>query len=124
MNIESTPPQKAPTIPLSLYIHFPWCLSKCPYCDFNSYAIADKSSITTYVNKLLIDLEHTIPDYKNKELVSIYFGGGTPSLLPPNSVVTIVPFSFRSSINPRFSADCNCFLMVSIVNPVRLWSKS
>lgn len=93
MSIENTTPPKAPTIPLSLYIHFPWCLSKCPYCDFNSYAMSDKSLIATYVNKLLIDLERTVPFYKNKELISIYFGGGTPSLLPPHAVATIIQYA-------------------------------
>jgi putative oxygen-independent coproporphyrinogen III oxidase len=72
-------------IPLSLYLHFPWCLSKCPYCDFNSYpfsqsGIARQELMAAYVKRLLEDLSFEAKRYQGGELVSIYFGGGTPSL--------------------------------------------
>jgi len=91
MSPENNVLQKRMSItPLSLYVHFPWCLNKCPYCDFNSYVVPETSFIATYVNKLLMDLETEARDYKNGELISIYFGGGTPSLLPPNVVAAII----------------------------------
>ncbi len=99
------------SIPQALYIHFPWCLSKCPYCDFNSYALANKSLIAAYVNQLLIDLGNTAKDCPNKELISIYFGGGTPSLLLPRMVVTIL-----ERINKLF--DCTPEIEITLeANP-------
>lgn len=77
-------------IPLSLYIHFPWCLSKCPYCDFNSYVITDKKFITAYSDKLCIDLATEAKNHRGCKLISIYFGGGTPSLLSPETLVKIL----------------------------------
>ncbi len=111
MVIENTVLQKnVPTIPVSLYIHFPWCISKCPYCDFNSYPLADKSLIAAYINKLLYDLECTAFSCENKELVSIYFGGGTPSLLPPEAVATIIEHVkkyFSCALDTEISMEAN-----------------
>jgi putative oxygen-independent coproporphyrinogen III oxidase len=97
-------------IPLSLYIHFPWCLSKCPYCDFNSYPLSDKPSIKAYVNKLLFDFDCTSREYANKELISVYFGGGTPSLLPPEAITTIlnhVKKTFTLMPNTEITVEAN-----------------
>jgi len=70
--------------PLALYIHFPWCEKKCPYCDFNSHQIKeDKSGFDEqrYINALIADLETEIPNTWGRQVHSIFIGGGTPSLL-------------------------------------------
>ena len=79
--------------PLSLYIHIPWCLKKCPYCDFNSHAIrGDKSQIPEeeYVAALIRDLESALPNIWGRRLSSVFFGGGTPSLFSAKSIDAIL----------------------------------
>ncbi|WNW12333.1 radical SAM family heme chaperone HemW [Pseudomonas sp. DTU_2021_1001937_2_SI_NGA_ILE_001] len=66
--------------PLSLYIHIPWCVRKCPYCDFNSHASSPVLPEQEYVDALLADLDQDLPHVHGRELRSIFFGGGTPSL--------------------------------------------
>ncbi|WP_137819300.1 radical SAM family heme chaperone HemW [Pseudomonas sp. 2FG] len=66
--------------PLALYIHIPWCVRKCPYCDFNSHAASPELPETAYVDALLADLEQDLQHVHGRELSSIFFGGGTPSL--------------------------------------------
>ncbi len=65
--------------PLSLYIHLPWCVRKCPYCDFNSHA-AQSLPEAAYIDALLADLERALPDIWGRRIHSVFFGGGTPSL--------------------------------------------
>ena len=72
--------------PLSLYIHIPWCLKKCPYCDFNSHAYEGELPEASYVDCLLADLQKDIAHTQDRELVSIFIGGGTPSLFSPESI--------------------------------------
>jgi putative oxygen-independent coproporphyrinogen III oxidase len=81
--------------PLSLYVHFPWCVRKCPYCDFNSHQIKDPSSANTgiggfdeenYLKALRLDLEATLPLIWGRRIHSIFIGGGTPSLLSPEGM--------------------------------------
>ena len=68
--------------PLSLYVHFPWCVKKCPYCDFNSHATRDKPiPERQYLEAVVADLEQHAPDIWGRPVESIFFGGGTPSLL-------------------------------------------
>lgn len=67
-------------IPLSLYIHIPWCVRKCPYCDFNSHALREDVDQEAYVDALLLDLEHEMEGHQPRPLHSIFIGGGTPSL--------------------------------------------
>lgn len=67
--------------PLTLYVHFPWCVKKCPYCDFNSHAVKESIPEETYINALISDLEQHAPDIWGRATESIFFGGGTPSLL-------------------------------------------
>ena len=98
------------TIPLTLYIHFPWCLSKCPYCDFNSHVLSDEKAITAYVDSLLADLEVEARTYNGSELSSVYFGGGTPSLLSANMVTKIIQqisksFTFKPAIEITLEAN-------------------
>ena len=66
--------------PLSLYVHFPWCLHKCPYCDFNSHPLRASLPETAYVETLLKDLEQDLPLVWGRTIHSIFMGGGTPSL--------------------------------------------
>ncbi|WP_130831644.1 radical SAM family heme chaperone HemW [[Erwinia] mediterraneensis] len=67
--------------PLSLYIHIPWCVQKCPYCDFNSHALKGEVPHIEYVQHLLADLEQDLPLTQGREVRTIFIGGGTPSLL-------------------------------------------
>lgn len=67
--------------PLSLYIHFPWCIKKCPYCDFHSYEIKKNISEKKYLKALLIDIELSLPIILNRKIHTIFIGGGTPSLI-------------------------------------------
>lgn len=66
--------------PLSLYIHFPWCVAKCPYCDFNSHALSGELPEDRYIDALLADLELELPRVWGRTVHSIFMGGGTPSL--------------------------------------------
>lgn len=74
------------TPPLSLYIHFPWCIRKCPYCDFNSHTLKTDLPETDYINALITDLENDLDSVEERELVSIFMGGGTPSLFSATSI--------------------------------------
>ncbi len=69
-----------PTIPLSLYIHMPWCVKKCPYCDFNSHAIRGQIPEDAYINALLADVKADLPYLGSQAIETIFIGGGTPSL--------------------------------------------
>jgi oxygen-independent coproporphyrinogen-3 oxidase len=76
-----------PQLPLSLYIHIPWCIKKCPYCDFNSHAIKQDTSEAGYIDGLLQDLASDIERYQIKRPISsIFIGGGTPSLFSPEAI--------------------------------------
>lgn len=68
------------TIPLSLYIHLPWCVKKCPYCDFNSHALRQELPEHEYIDALLKDLAADLPLINQRPITSIFIGGGTPSL--------------------------------------------
>ncbi|MGE0386793.1 MAG: radical SAM family heme chaperone HemW [Gammaproteobacteria bacterium] len=73
-------------IPLALYVHWPWCARKCPYCDFNSHAWRDPIPDDDYLGALLRDLDFVIGDLARRPLESIFLGGGTPSLMSAASV--------------------------------------
>ena len=74
-------------LPLSLYVHIPWCIKKCPYCDFNSHAVKVDTPEARYIDTLLIDLSKDIACYDiDRPLRSIFIGGGTPSLFSPESI--------------------------------------
>src|SRR5690349_5791452 len=72
--------------PLALYVHIPWCVRKCPYCDFNSHERSGALPEREYVQKLLVDLEALLPSVWGRRLVSVFIGGGTPSLFSPESI--------------------------------------
>ena len=74
-------------IPLSLYIHFPWCIQKCPYCDFNSHVLKEGLSEKDYIDVLLNDLQQDLIFFdKKRPIQTIFMGGGTPSLFSPDSI--------------------------------------
>ena len=72
--------------PLSLYVHLPWCVRKCPYCDFNSHAADGDLPEADYVDALLADLERDLPLVWGRQIETIFFGGGTPSLFSPDAL--------------------------------------
>ena len=74
-------------VPLAVYLHFPWCVAKCPYCDFNSHALRDGLPEQAYVDALLADLDWELSRRpEHREIVSVFLGGGTPSLFPPAAI--------------------------------------
>ncbi|MEI7367778.1 radical SAM family heme chaperone HemW [Pectobacterium colocasium] len=76
--------------PLSLYIHIPWCVQKCPYCDFNSHALKGDVPHQEYVDHLLADLDADLPLASGRALHSIFIGGGTPSLLSAEAMQALL----------------------------------
>jgi oxygen-independent coproporphyrinogen-3 oxidase len=90
-------------IPLSLYIHLPWCVRKCPYCDFNSHAAGDRLQEQRYVQCLLDDLEVDLPRIWGRRILSIFIGGGTPSLFTPESLDSLL-----SGLRARLPITADC----------------
>ena len=99
--------------PLSLYIHFPWCERKCPYCDFNSHQIKELKGKQTggqgfdearYVNALIADLETELPRIWGRQVHSIFIGGGTPSLLSPAGMDQLLS-AIRARVNLEPGAE-------------------
>ena len=94
--LETSPAAPAGTLefrvplPLSLYVHVPWCVQKCPYCDFNSHQLRDGLPEAEYVAALIADLESALPLVWGRRIVSIFFGGGTPSLLSAAALDTLL----------------------------------
>jgi putative oxygen-independent coproporphyrinogen III oxidase len=76
--------------PLSLYIHIPWCVKKCPYCDFNSHENRNEIPEKRYVAALISDLEQSVPRVYGRKIKTVFFGGGTPSLFSPESINQIL----------------------------------
>jgi putative oxygen-independent coproporphyrinogen III oxidase len=76
--------------PLSLYIHIPWCVKKCPYCDFNSHESRAEIPEKRYVAALIADLEQSVPRVYGRKIKSVFFGGGTPSLFSAESIDEIL----------------------------------
>ena len=90
--------QEPTAIPLSLYIHFPWCVRKCPYCDFNSHEARGGIPERQYVDALLRDLDISLPDIWGRSIQTIFMGGGTPSLFSPESMDRLLS-QLRSRLN-------------------------
>jgi len=76
--------------PLSLYIHLPWCVRKCPYCDFNSHEIRDDLPEGDYVTALLTDLDQQLPSVWGRSIHSVFIGGGTPSIFSPEQIARLI----------------------------------
>ena len=92
--------------PLSLYVHLPWCLKKCPYCDFNSHEARDgRSGVPEerYIDALIADLEQALPLVWGRSVHSIFLGGGTPSLFAPESIDRLI-----SAIRARMRVEAGC----------------
>ena len=76
--------------PLSLYIHIPWCVRKCPYCDFNSHTAERTLPEQAYVQALLADLDQDLPLAEGRAVQTVFIGGGTPSLFSPEAIATLL----------------------------------
>ncbi len=76
--------------PLSLYVHLPWCVRKCPYCDFNSFAGGDADQRAIYLDALIEDVTRETRRVGGRELVSVFLGGGTPSLFTPAEIDRLI----------------------------------
>jgi len=94
--------------PLALYVHWPWCLAKCPYCDFNSRALSPaKADQDAYRDAILHELDHYAEQTKGRALSSIFFGGGTPSLIVPETINAIIA---SASQHWNLQSDCEITL--------------
>ncbi|MBK5913201.1 radical SAM family heme chaperone HemW [Rhodocyclus purpureus] len=93
--------------PLSLYVHFPWCVKKCPYCDFNSHAVTGAIPEDDYVAALIADLESALPFVGGRPLQSVFIGGGTPSLLSGSALARLLD-ALRARID--FATDAEVVL--------------
>lgn len=97
--------------PLSLYVHLPWCLKKCPYCDFNSHEWQGTNGLEfpeqRYLDALCADLEHSLPLVWGRGVHSIFIGGGTPSLFSPAAIDRLIS-DLRARLN--LEADCEITL--------------
>ena len=89
-SIEHQAHRTATAVPLSLYVHIPWCVRKCPYCDFNSHRQPAALPIDAYVAALLSDLALDAPLVHGRRIETVFFGGGTPSLFPPSAFATFL----------------------------------
>ncbi|MBP5789281.1 MAG: radical SAM protein, partial [Neisseriaceae bacterium] len=110
--------------PLSLYIHIPYCVQKCPYCDFNSHAVSGRLPEKAYIDALLLDLQQELPRIWGRKIYSIFIGGGTPSVFQAayidyllNNIRALLPLAPECEItieaNPNSSdaekfADLRC----------------
>jgi putative oxygen-independent coproporphyrinogen III oxidase len=83
--------------PLGLYVHLPWCVRKCPYCDFNSHQVRDGVPVKEYSTALIEDLEQDLPMVWGRTVSSTYFGGGTPSLFSASEIDQLIS-SFRARL--------------------------
>jgi len=93
--------------PLALYIHFPWCEKKCPYCDFNSHQVKDGVQgfdEERYIKALITDLETELPRIWGRQVHSIFIGGGTPSLLSPTGMNDLLS-AIRARVNLEPGAE-------------------
>jgi oxygen-independent coproporphyrinogen-3 oxidase len=92
------------TPPLALYVHFPWCVRKCPYCDFNSYTLSDKLPQERYLEALERDMQAQAADVAERPVISVFFGGGTPSLFSPDAIHRVLE-SARASFTLAADAE-------------------
>jgi oxygen-independent coproporphyrinogen-3 oxidase len=86
--------------PLALYVHIPWCVRKCPYCDFNSHERTGALPEAEYVDRLILDLEAALPSVWGRRFTSVFIGGGTPSLFSPASIDALL-----SGVRARLALD-------------------
>jgi oxygen-independent coproporphyrinogen-3 oxidase len=91
-------------VPLSLYVHIPWCVKKCPYCDFNSHEIQNTLPEDQYIDALILDLKSHCEEVGNREVQSVFIGGGTPSIFSANSIQRLMS-SFRNELTLSSTAE-------------------
>jgi oxygen-independent coproporphyrinogen-3 oxidase len=116
LSLHPQEPQLKALPPLALYIHFPWCEKKCPYCDFNSHQVKEISGKESgapknaqgfdeprYIKALIADLETELPRIWGRQVHSIFIGGGTPSLLSPEGMNDLL-----SAVRARINLEPNC----------------
>jgi oxygen-independent coproporphyrinogen-3 oxidase len=89
--------------PLALYVHLPWCLKKCPYCDFNSHEQRSPLDEARYINALIADLEAALPLVWGRRVLSVFIGGGTPSLFSPEGIDRLL-----AAIRARLPLEPGC----------------
>ncbi|WP_341676823.1 radical SAM family heme chaperone HemW [Niveibacterium sp. SC-1] len=105
-NLPESPALAAPP-PLALYVHFPWCVQKCPYCDFNSHAVRGGIPEADYLAALVADVEAALPQVWGRRVQSIFIGGGTPSLISPDGLNRLLE-DIRSRL--MLAGDCEITL--------------
>ena len=96
--------------PFSLYIHYPWCVRKCPYCDFNSHESRQQTPDEAYADALIKDLEQALPLVWGRRVQSIFFGGGTPSLMQPavlNELLARVRMLLPLAVEAEITLEAN-----------------
>ena len=93
--------------PLALYLHMPWCVRKCPYCDFNSHQLKSAHPDSAYIDALIEDFEREAPLVAGRRIDSVFFGGGTPSLFAPPEIARLLQ-ALRERI--EFAADAEITL--------------
>jgi putative oxygen-independent coproporphyrinogen III oxidase len=81
---------RAPAVPLALYVHMPWCVRKCPYCDFNSHQLKSPAPPAGYIDALIQDFDGEMPLLAGRSIETIFFGGGTPSLFSPEDFARLL----------------------------------
>ena len=89
--------------PLSLYVHLPWCLKKCPYCDFNSHELKGELAESRYLDALRADLEAALPFIWGRRVQTVFIGGGTPSLFTPAAIDRLI-----ADIRARLPLEPGC----------------
>jgi oxygen-independent coproporphyrinogen-3 oxidase len=97
-------------VPLSLYVHLPWCVRKCPYCDFNSHTAGDNAPRARYLQALIADIRDEAQRSNDRELISVFLGGGTPSLFTPAEIgelLSAVQANFRLAGNCEITMEAN-----------------
>jgi len=105
-SLPESPALAAPP-PLALYVHFPWCVQKCPYCDFNSHAVRGGIPEADYLAALVADVEAALPQVWGRRVQSIFIGGGTPSLISPDRLNRLLE-DIRSRL--MLAGDCEITL--------------
>ena len=103
LNTHNAPSFKA-LPPLSLYIHIPWCVRKCPYCDFNSHEAREPIAETRYIEALIADLESALPLIWGRKVYTVFFGGGTPSMFSAAGIEQIIA-AVRSRVPLSIDAE-------------------
>jgi oxygen-independent coproporphyrinogen-3 oxidase len=99
-----------PLPPLSLYVHLPWCVRKCPYCDFNSHTAPSTPAFAEYTDALLVDIVAASQLAQDRDLISVFLGGGTPSLFTPSQIgrlLQAVRDNFRLAGDAEITMEAN-----------------